>query len=1301
MSNGDLRERIQSTLKSVPNKNFLSVTKDLLNVLGYQSERTLELSGRPEDFIQKFPALNENTRTEQAFCENAQSVQLVFQLTSHEIASTGLGTNAFDEGQQQSFIFFSVVLKETNYARGQYAEFTREINKRINVPTVVFYRAGNMMTIAFVGRRPHKRDRTRDVLEQVTLIKDIRHQNPYRAHLDIIEELSLRNLLSWMESNNQPKNFDSLLEAWLNKLDTEELNRRFYRDLYNWFELAIAEATFPKNQAQTIPSEEHVIRLITRLLFVWFIKEKNLIADDLFIEHNVGSLLKNYDTDTGDSYYRAILQNLFFATLNTEIDKRRFSKQNRADHRNPSVYRYRKEIDDPDSLLNLFEQTPFINGGLFDCLDSFEGVKAGGSRIDCFTDNPAQRRDYSIPNRLFFGADGLVTLFNNYKFTVEENTPIEQEVALDPELLGKVFENLLAAYAPETHETARKQTGSFYTPRAVVDYMVDEVLMASLAEKCQPTDGDMAFWRERLRYLLDYEDAFDDANELFEDGEAESIVRAIADIKVLDPAVGSGAFPMGMLHKLTLALRRLDPKNKRWEALQKERAREKADAAFETRNQQERDAELLEISETFERYSGDFGRKLYLIQNSIFGVDILPVACQIAKLRFFISLAIEQEPDKNADNFGIKPLPNLETRFIIADTLIGLGLSEVRSLLQDDTVQQLLKEIEAIREKYFLANNRPQKLQYIHQEEACRDQLEQALKIQKEEWVARQQRDIDEKIARIPNPKDREKLRKDEGKKYSLREKRFDASLEDAQKVAQWKPYDQNSRTNWFDPEYMFGVADGFDIVIGNPPYVQLQKNGGELGRLYKDAGFATFVRTGDIYQLFYEKAINLLKQNIGHVCFISSNQWMRVDSGKVLRNFFESQNPIRLVNLGAGVFDNVTVNTCIMLVNRSPNKNILQAAQQFPPTEWVHISPMNGETWIVLSEVEQRIRKKIEMVGTPLKEWNITIHRGIVTGYNTAFIIDDTTRQALVVEDPNSAEIIKPILLGRDIQRYQASGADLWLIYIPWHFPLHLDSSIKGSSVEAEDLFREQYPAIYQYLLLHKSGLSSRNKSETGIRYEWYALQRWGANYYEEFAQEKIVWGNLANQAKFSYAPQNMFVSAPTTMLTPFSHYLLAVLNSKLVDWYFRLIGVERAGGYYEYKPMFIERLPIPKISADKHDIIATIVDYIIYLKKQPSTDGKNLAHARDYMMVKYFEQIIDGLVYELYLTDELHRADKYFFKTLLDEHLPPIKEISGDKMSLLRNTFEHLFDRKHPVRKNLFFLDSLETIRIIEGKA
>ena len=351
-------------------------------------------------------------------------------------------------------------------------------------------------------------------------------------------------------------------------------------------------------------------------------------------------------------------------------------------HRDFTRYRYKSEIADPDGLLALFEQTPFINGGLFDCLDSFESTSRKGYRIDCFSDVKSQRRGYSIPNALFFAeedkAPGLITLFERYKFTVEENTPAEQEVALDPELLGKVFENLLAAYNPETRETARKQTGSYYTPREVVDYMVDEALVAALAQRASPK-GDTKGWEGKLRRLLAYldEDGSEAENDWggVTDVERDSLVGAIAGLKVLDPAVGSGAFPMAVLHKLTLALRRLDPRNERWEQLQRQHAGRRSEAAFGTDDQQERDEELKEISATFERYrDSDFGRKLYLIQNSIYGVDIQPVATQIAKLRFFISLAIDQETD-DSENYGIKPLPNLETRFVAADTLIRLNSS--------------------------------------------------------------------------------------------------------------------------------------------------------------------------------------------------------------------------------------------------------------------------------------------------------------------------------------------------------------------------------------------------------------------------------------------------------------------------------------------------------------------------------------------------------------------------------------------------------------------------------------------------
>ena len=428
----------------------------------------------------------------------------------------------------------------------------------------------------------------------------------------------------------------------MDALDTEELNRNFYKQLFTWFERAVKVAKFPTKQARTLQPEEHVIRLITRLLFVWFIKEKGLIAPDLFIEEQIGPLLREYDRDTGDSYYRAVLQNLFFATLNSEIEGRSFSTKTQSKHRDFARYRFKEDIADPGKLLQLFAQTPFINGGLFDCLDSFESTRDGGYRIDCFTDNVTdpKRKEYgilSIPNRLFFDNGGLISLFDRFQFTVEENTPTEQEVALDPELLGKVFENLLAAYNPETRETVRRQTGSYYTPRAVVDYMVDEALVASLAQKCPSSDGNAERWHDRLLDLLDYEEDYDDDTiERFEDVEKENLVRAIAEIKLIDPAVGSGAFPMGALHKLTLALRRLDPQNTLWKKLQIELAGQRAAAAFDTRDQAERDAELKEISATFEKYrDSDFGRKLYLIQNSIYGVDIQPIACQIARLRFF------------------------------------------------------------------------------------------------------------------------------------------------------------------------------------------------------------------------------------------------------------------------------------------------------------------------------------------------------------------------------------------------------------------------------------------------------------------------------------------------------------------------------------------------------------------------------------------------------------------------------------------------------------------------------------------
>ena len=427
------KEAIKSALSAISTGDFLEKSKDLLGTIGYRSELTLELSGTVHDFFEEFPPLNPNTKTEQEFRKHAESVQLVFQFTSDEIADDPQGTlfesASFDKGNIKSFLFCAVELKDNDYSRTKYAEFTREINKRLFAPTVILFRAGNHLTIAFADRRPDKTDEDRDVLGQVTLIKDIRLHNPHRAHLDILSELSLEECIQWIDEKQKPKNFDGLLAAWLAKLDTEELNKQFYRKLFAWYEWAVETATFPTDENRVIKPEEHVIRLITRLLFIWFIKEKGLVADALFNKAQIQDLLAEDDFDTGDSYYRAVLQNLFFATLNTEIDKRKFSTVGYATNRDFSRYRYKAQMRDPDKLLEIFGKTPFINGGLFDCLDSWEATGKESYRIDCFSDN--QYHKLSIPNRLFFHIEqGLIPLLEHYKFTVEENTPIEQEVAL-------------------------------------------------------------------------------------------------------------------------------------------------------------------------------------------------------------------------------------------------------------------------------------------------------------------------------------------------------------------------------------------------------------------------------------------------------------------------------------------------------------------------------------------------------------------------------------------------------------------------------------------------------------------------------------------------------------------------------------------------------------------------------------------------------------------------------------------------------------------------------------------------------
>lgn len=1190
-------------------------TADLLGVLGYKSERTLD-TGNVREFLEGLKASTELTEKQLVLFESWHAVEIVFQFTGGEIFKQQgelFDNSGFDEGRIESFLFLAVELEKPTYGRTQLTEMTRAVNRLFRMPVIVLFRHGSTVTLAAVHRRPHRRDSDRDVLERVTLVKDIRTSGPHRAHVEILADLALSRLIE-----TGVRTFDDLHAAWERVLDIEELNRRFYRELFEWFQTAVDTCRFPDDGAGEGSGERHVIRLITRLLFIWFMKEKGLIPDELFAEKFARDTLKEHGPEKTD-YYRAVLQNLFFATLNTEIDRRDFSKKTNATHRDFTKYRYRKLLTDPDGFVENLRQVPFVNGGLFDCLDDFVGAGNGGRRIDAFTDNvKTQGKALHVPARLFFEPkDGLFTLFGHYKFTVEENTPLDHEVALDPELLGRVFENLLAAYNPETRETARKSTGSYYTPRQVVDYMVREVLTEALAAKTEPEDGDEAFWRERLQYLFDHSDAMDDADELFENEDRRSVVAAIAEIRALDPAVGSGAFPMGILQTLTLALRRIDPDNALWEEFQKERARARAGEAFDTRDQQQRDETLREISATFQKYrDSDFGRKLYLIQNSIFGVDIQPIACQIAKLRFFISLVIEQNPDAAEPNLGIRPLPNLETRFVAADTLIGLQ-AKAGELFLDDAVKSKRREVVAVRERYFLADSRPEKLDCIKAEQRLRGELRNMLEEERKKWIAAQEREIESNAKKFPNLEAREKYRANERLKFESRQSAYDRNLDDARKVADWNPYDQNRHADWFGAEYMFGIVDGFDVVIGNPPYIQLQKDGGRARKRYQNAGYETFASTGDIYQLFYERGCNLLKPATGTLTYITSNSWLKAEYGKPLRRWFaERHTPLGLIEMGKDVFDAI-VDTGILLVREGGSTERLPAVDMdnledkvFPPDaeRWGEARPRDEAPWSILSPVEWRVLEKMKARGTPLKEWDVRINRGVLTGYNAAFIIDDDTRDALIAEDPRSEEIIKPVLRGRDIRRWRAQWAGKWLIDTHNGYGKEPD---RIPPIEVSD-----YPAIKLYLDLFRDKLIKRqDKGRTP-----YNLRN--CAYHEDFSKEKLIWMDMSPEARFAYSQDVLFCNDKGFILTGGAlKYLCAILNSSLLTWLVKNVALTTGEGLAQWKKFTIEQLPIPKVPPKTRRPLVRLVDRILGAKDSESDAD-----------ISEEEEEIDRLIYELY---------------------------------------------------------------------
>jgi type II restriction/modification system DNA methylase subunit YeeA len=533
--------------------------------------------------------------------------------------------------------------------------------------------------------------------------------------------------------------------------------------------------------------------------------------------------------------------------------------------------------------------------------------------------------------------------------------------------------------------------------------------------------------------------------------------------------------------------------------------------------------------------------KRHCIEHTLYGVDIDPGAVEIAKLRLWLSLIVDED-----DMDDIKPLPNLDYKIVCGDSLLGYPY-----------IPRGLDKVEELKRQFF-------------------DEVD-------------------------PN------------KKRNLRN-RIDEAIFGLFKNTEGNLGYKVTIDYKINFSEVFSQNGGFDVVIANPPYIQLQKlRGNPLQNAYKSQNFEVHNANGDIYCLFYEKGMDILKK-CGHLVFITSNKWMRAAYGEKLRRFFLEYNPLQLIDLGPGIFDSATVDTNILIIQKNKNKNSLQAATlsreddsnlnilSALQTNGVTLKDLSQDTWFIGSNAELKLREKIERMGKPLREWDVKINYGIKTGLNEAFIIDTATRDRLVAEDPKSAEILKPILRGRDIKRYSYEWAGEWLV-------------ATGFDIDVPKL----YPAVFNHLLKFKE--KAQRRDDQGEN--WWNLR--ACAYYSEFEKEKVVWIELVDEGRFSCVESGIYTEATTFLMTHSrSKYLAGCLNSSLINWYFDTICASSGTGTNRWKKIYVELLPVLPIIPQNSSVIDKIeelTDEILTTKKQIiSVDTQEL------------EKQIDQLVYKLY---------------------------------------------------------------------
>jgi len=857
-----------------------------------------------------------------------------------------------------------------------------------------------------------------------------------------------------------------------------------------------------------------------------------------------------------------------------------------------------KERDNDNSFYPRFNcRIPFLNGGLFEAQYDW------------------QNANISIPTDLFRNDEknksgdigtGILDVFDRYNFTIKEDEPLDKEVAVDPEMLGKVFENML-----EIKE--RKSKGAFYTPREIVHYMCQESLIHYLDNALNKDNHTTAPKEDIEQYIREGHLALENDVRVAARGEtktyqfqlpesvrnnADIIDKKLTEIRICDPAIGSGAFPVGLLHELVTAQLVLKPH------LSNPYLNNKLIGFGFNERESINDSRYV------------YRLKKHIIQESIYGVDIDRSAIDIARLRLWLSLVVDED-----DLEPIETLPNLDYKIVCGNSLVGLPPQGA------DRYPALKDELEALKKKFYIETNEQEK--------------------------KRLRNEINNKIKTV---------------------------LEAAEDFEGY-PID-------FDFELFFSEVwtekNGFDVIIGNPPYVSVSKI--NYKEILKKIEYDTFVSSGDLYVLFYENCYRKLREK-GNLNLITSNKWINASYGKKTRNFFASKtNPKLLIDFAkVRIFPNATVFVNILMLEKSQPDKLIEAIsidgnklpdealESYFNKNKVKLTLKGEDVWKIGSKEELLINRKIEKKGVKLKKWKtVDFYAGIKTAFNPAYHITEETKKELIEKDKKNVEIIVPLLRGKDIKR--------WVYRFQNYYMINAHNGVSSSSISPINI-KQDYPIIYEFLDKWKDDLQKRKDKG----HHWTNLRN--CAFLEEFDKPKIVWIEISDKANFTYDKNGYFLTNSAYFLSGENlKYILAILNSSVSDYYFFQITAKIAGGRKRYTKQYVEQIPIPQIAKEEQIPFEILVDYIIFSKSLNQDEVFN-----------FFELLLDSVVFELYFQESFQSANKTILKHLSD--LKPINDNMSDeeKLGIIQSEYERLYHPDHPVRFAIETLDSIEEVRII----